>query len=31
MLLKGQLDPALAYHELSHVALREMKPFQGWI
>ena len=31
MLFWGQLDPALAYHELSHVTLHEMTPFKGWV
>ena len=28
---RGQLDPALAYHELSHVTSHEKTPFKGWV
>ena len=28
---RGQLDPALAYHELSHVTSHDRTPFKGWV
>lgn len=28
---RGQLDPAFAYHELSHVTSHDKTPFKGWV